>query len=41
MSLYRKGLIPTITGLMVAGAVQAQLLPTWESHITLTQKIWK
>ena len=23
---------------MVAGAVQAQLLPTWESHITLTQQ---
>ena len=38
MSLYRKGLIPTIAGLMVAGTVQAQLLPTWESHIALTQQ---
>ena len=38
MSRYRKGLIPTIAGLMVAGTVQAQLLPTWESHITLTQQ---
>jgi hypothetical protein len=36
MSLYRKGLIPTIAGLMLAGAAQTQLLPTWESHITLT-----
>jgi surface antigen len=38
MSLYRKGLIPTIAGLMLAGAAQAQLLPTWESHITLKQE---
>ena len=38
MSLYRKVLIPTIAGLIVAGAAQAQLLPTWESHITLTQQ---
>ena len=38
MSLYRKVLIPTIAGLMVAGAAQAQLFPTWESHITLTQQ---
>ena len=38
MSLYRKVLIPTIAGLMVAGAAQAQLLPTWESPITLTQQ---
>ena len=38
MSLYRKVLIPTIAGLMLAGAAQAQLLPTWESHITLTQQ---
>ena len=35
---YRKVLILTIAGLMVAGAAQAQLLPTWESHITLTQQ---
>jgi surface antigen len=38
MLLYRKGLIPTIAGLMLAGAAQARLLPTWESHITLTQQ---
>ena len=38
MSLYRKVLIPTIAGWMVAGAAQAQLFPTWESHITLTQQ---
>jgi surface antigen len=38
MSLYRKGLIPTIAGLILAGAAQAQLLPSWESHITLTQQ---
>ena len=38
MSLYRKVLIPTIAGFMVAGVAQAQLLPTWESHITLTQQ---
>ena len=38
MSVYRKVLIPTIAGVMVAGAAQAQLLPTWESHITLTQQ---
>jgi hypothetical protein len=38
MSLYCKGPIPTIVGLMLAGAAQAQLLPTWESHITLTQQ---
>ena len=38
MWLHRKVLIPTIAGLMVAGAAQAQLLPTWESHITLTQQ---
>ena len=38
MSLYRKVLIPMIAGLIVAAAAQAQLLPTWESHITLTQQ---
>jgi len=38
MSLYRKALLPTIAGMIVAGAGQAQLLPTWESHITLTQQ---
>ena len=38
MLLCRKVLIPTIAGLMVAGAVRAQLLPTWETQITLTQQ---
>jgi surface antigen len=38
MSLYRKGLIPTIAGWMLAGAAQARLLPTRESHITPTQQ---
>jgi hypothetical protein len=38
MSLYRKVVVPTIAGLIVAGAAQAQLLPTWGSHITLTQQ---
>lgn len=38
MSLYRKVLIPTIAGMIVAGAARAQLLPTWEAHITLTQQ---
>ena len=38
MALYHKVLIPTIAGMIVAGAAQGQLLPTWESHITLTQQ---
>ena len=38
MSLYRKVLIPTTAGLIVAEAAQAQLLSTWESHVTLTQQ---
>ena len=38
MSLYRRGLLLTIAGLMAAGAAQAQLLHAWESHITLTQQ---
>jgi surface antigen len=38
MSLHRKALIPFVTGLMLAGAAQAQLLPTWETHIMLTQQ---
>ena len=38
MSLHRKMLIPFAAGLMLAGAAQAQLLPTWETHIMLTQQ---
>ena len=38
MSPYRKVLISTIAGLSIAGAAQAQLLPTWETQITLTQQ---
>jgi surface antigen len=38
MSLNHNVLIPIVTGLMLAGAAQAQMLPTWETHITLTQQ---
>jgi surface antigen len=38
MSLSVKTLVPFVAGLMIAGAAQAQLLPTWETHITLTQQ---
>ena len=38
MSRNHKVLIPVVAGLMLAGAAQAQLLPTWETHITLTQQ---
>jgi hypothetical protein len=38
MLLNHKVLIPAVAGLMLAGAAQAQLLPTWETHITLTQQ---
>ena len=38
MSPNHKVLIPVVAGLILAGAVQAQLLPTWETHITLTQQ---
>jgi surface antigen len=37
MSLSAKVLIPVVVGLVAASA-QAQLLPTWETHITLTQQ---
>jgi surface antigen len=37
MSLPVKVLIPVVVGL-VATSVQAQLLPTWETHIVLTQQ---
>ena len=38
MSLPVKTFVPFVAGLMIAGAAQAQLLPTWETHITLTQQ---
>ena len=38
MSPPRKVLIPFLAVLMLAGAAQAQLLPTWETNITLTQQ---
>jgi surface antigen len=38
MSLYHKVLIPTIAGVIIAGAAQGQLLPTWETQVTLTQQ---
>ena len=38
MSLHRKVLITFVAGWMLAGGAQAQLLPTWETHITLTQQ---
>ena len=38
MSLPLKTLVPFFAGLLISGAVQAQLLPTWETHITLTQQ---
>ena len=38
MTLQVKALVPFVTGIMIAAAAQAQLLPTWETHITLTQQ---
>lgn len=38
MSLPVKMIVPFVAGLMLAGAAGAQLLPTWETHITLTQQ---
>jgi surface antigen len=37
MSVRVKALIPLVVGLVTASA-HAQLLPTWETHITLTQQ---
>jgi surface antigen len=37
MSLAPKALAPFFAGLIVAASAQAQLLPTWETHIILTQ----
>jgi len=38
MSLLVKALAPFFVGLMIAASAEAQLLPTWETHITLTQQ---
>jgi surface antigen len=38
MTLQVKALVPFVAGIMIAAAAQAQLLPTWETHITLTQQ---
>ena len=38
MSLSVKKFVTFVAGLMIAGSAQAQLLPTWETHITLTQQ---
>ena len=38
MSLALKTVGAFVAGLIIAGGAQAQLLPTWETHITLTQQ---
>jgi surface antigen len=38
VSLSVKTLVPFVVGLILGGVAQAQLLPTWETHITLTQR---
>jgi surface antigen len=38
MSLPVKTFAAFVAGLMIAGAAQAQLLPTWETNVTLTQQ---
>jgi surface antigen len=38
MSPSLKIVIPVAVGFMVAAAAQAQLLPTWETHIVLSQQ---
>jgi surface antigen len=38
MSLLVKTLAPIVAGFMIALSAEAQLLPTWETHITLTQQ---
>ncbi len=38
MSLLVKTLAPIVAGFMIAASAEAQLLPTWETHITLTQQ---
>ena len=38
MSLRMNKFAPFVAGLIIAGAAHAQLLPTWETNITLTQQ---
>ena len=38
MSPSLKLVIPVAVGFMIAAAAQAQLLPTWETHIVLSQQ---
>jgi len=38
MSSSLKIVIPVAIGFMIAAAAQAQLLPTWETHIVLSQQ---
>ena len=38
MSLPINKFAAFVAGLMIAGVAQAQLLPTWETNITLTQQ---
>jgi surface antigen len=38
MSPSLKLIIPVAVGFMIAAAAQAQLLPTWETHIVLSQQ---
>jgi surface antigen len=38
MSWPIKALLPFVAGISIAGVAQAQLLPTWETQITLTQQ---
>jgi surface antigen len=38
MSQSLKVVIPVVAGFMIAVSAQAQLLPTWETHIVLSQQ---
>ena len=38
VTLQAKALVPFVAGFMIAASAQAQLLPTWETHIVLTQQ---
>jgi hypothetical protein len=38
MSRSIKAFLPLVAGLLLTGVAQAPLLPTWETHITLTQQ---
>jgi surface antigen len=38
MPLPLKAFVPIVAGFLIVASAQAQLLPTWETHITLTQQ---